>query len=500
MIDSDTSENTYQQVSKKATRSMGWNYLSFGLKKLLNLVSVAILAHLLTPENFGLVALAALTMDYLSIISDLGLGAAIVQRKDAIKESANIAFILNVLAGVLLTILTYFIAPYAALFFRDPGVTPVLRWLGLTFLFGSLGSVHNVLLQRDLNFKKRAIPDVGNSIVKALISIVLALSGFGVWALVIGQLAGTAIGSLLLWIVEPWRPRPYWNTAIAKELLRYGLSIMGMQAITIWEDSFDYLVIGRIYNSTLLGIYSIAYRLPQMLVINVLWVMTAVIFPAFSSLQDDQAALKKIFLTIVRYVEMIVTPICIGMVIAADPIIRVAFGPQWVEAIPVLRALSIYALVLSIGYHVGDIYKAIGRPDILIKLAIPILIIRTLALWAGAQYSILGVSIGHVFASLIALVLQMFVMSRFVKITLLDILKELRAFIAGAVLVVFALPALLLTQEFAPLPRLVIIVIAGAAGYLGSLWFIEREAILKALRMVGIKLPTRDAASPFSGS
>ncbi len=479
--------SAYQQVSKKTTRGIGWNYLTFGVRKLLNLIAISILAHLLSPENFGLVALATLTMDYLSILSDLGLGAAIIQRKDSIDESANIAFILNFIAGIFLTILTYLIAPLAADFFRDQQVIPVLRWLGLTFVIASLGSIHNVLLQRNLDFKKRIIPDVGNSVSKAAVSIVFALTGFGVWALVIGQLVGTAVGAVLLWIVQPWRPRFQWNTGIARELLKYGLSIMGMHAVTIWEDSFDYLAIGRIYNSTLLGIYSIAYRLPQMMVINILWVMTAVIFPAFSSIQDDREAMKKLFLSIMRYVEIIVTPICIGLFIAADPIIRVAFGEQWVEAIPVLRALSLYALVISIGYHVGDIYKAVGRPDILLKLAIPILIIRTTALWIGAQYSILGVSIGHVIASLIALVIQMTVASRFVQITIWDIIKQLRAFIGGVVLALFALPVLYLTQGEAPLVRLILVAIAGAIGYLGSLWFVERESLLKALEMIGIK-------------
>lgn len=482
----------YQQVSKKATRSMGWNYLAFGLRKFLNLVSISILAHILSPENFGLVALAAVTMDYLSILSDLGLGAAIIQRKHSVEESSNIAFILNFLAGLLLTIITFLIAPLAADFFRNEQVTPVLRWLGLTFLLSSFGSVHNVLLQRELNFKKRIIPDIGNSITKAIISIGLAFSGYGVWALVIGQLAGTGIGSVLLWIVLPWKPRFQWNTGIAKELLKYGFSIMGSNALSIWEDSFDYLVIGRIYDSALLGIYTIAYRLPQMLVINILWIMTAVIFPAFSTLQDDQEALRKLFLSIVRYVEILVTPICIGMFIAADPIIRVAFGEQWIASIPVLRALSLYALVISIGYHVGDIYKAIGRPDILIKLSIPIFIIRIIALWIGAQYSILGVSIGHVIASLIAMVIQMFVASKFIKITFIDIIKELKAFLGGAVLVVFALPALHLTQGYQPVIRLMIVAAAGAVGYLGSIWFIERESLQKALQMIGLKQTAKD--------
>jgi lipopolysaccharide exporter len=476
----------YQQVSQKATRGMGWNYLSFGLRKILNLIGLAILAHLLTPGYFGLVALATTTMDYLSIFSDLGLGAAIIQRKHSIEESANVAFILNFLAGFLLTVVTFLISPLAASFFRNAEVTPVLRWLGLSFFLTSIGSVHNVLLQRDLDFKKRAIPDLGNSIVKAVVSIVLAITGMGVWALVIGQLAGTAVGSLLLWIVHPWKPRWRWNGGIARELFRYGVSIMGNNALSIWEDSFDYLVIGRIYSPALLGIYTIAYKLPQMLVINILWVMTAVIFPAFSSLQEDRESLKKLFLSIIRYMEIVLTPICLGMVVAADPITRVAFGGQWVAAIPVLRVLSLYALVISVGYHVGDIYKAIGRPDILVKLAVPIFLVRLVGLWIGAQFSILGVSIAHLIVSLVAFAVQMTVASRFIKIDLMDILRQLKAFIAGSVLVCFALPALYFTREVAPVLRLAIVVVAGAVGYLGALWFLERGTIMKALQVLRI--------------
>jgi lipopolysaccharide exporter len=411
----------------------------------------------------------------------------------ASSKLSNIAFELNLAAGLFLTILVFFIAPFAADFFRNEEVTPVLRWLGLTFVLSSFGSVHNVLLQRELNFKKRIIPDLGNTLIKAVISISLALTGFGVWALVAGQLIGTATQSIMLWVVQPWRPRFHWNPRIAKELFKYGLSIMGINALSIWEDSFDYLVIGRLYNSTLLGIYTIAYRLPEMLVINTLWVMTAVIFPAFSSLQDDTVGMRKLFLSIVRYIEILVTPICLGMVVAADPIIRVVFGEQWVEAIPILRVLSLYAWIVSVGYHVGDIYKAVGRPDILVKLQIPIFIIRVIALWIGAQYSILGVSVAHLVVALIALVIQIGVASRFVKITFFDIVKELKAFLGGAVLVIAVLPALYFTRDNSPIIQLLLVVPAGAAGYLGSMWFIEHELLFKALQMIGFKQIEKEA-------
>lgn len=491
----DQEENQYNDIKKKAAKGMGWTYLSFGLAKILNLVTISILARLLVPEHFGVVSLATLTMDYLSVINDLGLSAALIQKRERIDESASIAFILNVIAGAILTLIIFLIAPYAALFFKEPQVTSVLQFLGLTFIITALGSVQNVLLQRELNFRKKIIPEIGSTVIKAIISISLAFAGFGVWALVFGQLAGVAFSSLLLWIIVPWRPKFFWDSNIVKDMLKYGLSIMGNNAMSIWEDSFDYFVIGLIYTPTALGVYTLAYKLPQTLVLNILWIMTAVLFPAFSSLQNQIDALKESFLTVMRYVELLVTPICLGMIIAADPLIRIAFGEQWLDAIPILRVLSLYVWVVSIGFHVGDVYKAIGRPDILIKTSIPMFIVRLILLWIGAQYSLVGVAYGHLVAGILSGILRFFVAAYFLKLTIWEFTKELTAFVCAVGLAALAIPTLYLTASTTPLLQLIAVIIAGAIGYLGTAWFIERTAILTALQTVGINLNLQRAES-----
>jgi O-antigen/teichoic acid export membrane protein len=482
----NSSDEKYQEVTKKATHSLGWHTLSFGGTKLLTLITLSVLARLLPPENFGLVALATLTMDYLSIVSDLGFGAALIQRKGNIRESASVAFTVNLFANIILTILIYFIAPYAAAFFREPELTLVLRWLSLTFILKAIGSIHKITIERELNFKNRVFPDVGSSIIKAIISIGLALAGFGVWSLIVGQLVGIAISSILLWYMVPWRPRLVWDPKTAKELFSYGLSIMGINAFSAWEDNFDYLIIGRLFNTTALGIYTIAYRLPETLILNTMWVITAVLFPAFSALQDDKDSLKKGFLSTVRYVELLVVPLCFGMFVAADPLIRVAFGEQWIEAIPILQIISLYTLINSIGFHAGDVYKAIGRPDIILKIAIPMVPLRLVLLWIGAQYSLTGVAIAHLVTEIINASINFVVVKRIINVTLTEIILELKAFIGGAALIGLALPALHLTQDFSPLVRLTIVVIAGAIGYMTTIWMIERRSLVGALRMFGI--------------
>lgn len=488
MPDSSNQEEYLKEVTQKAALGMGWNYLAFGLGKLLNIVTISILARILSPEMFGLVALATLAIDYLSILNNqIGIGSALIQRQGNIEEVSNTAFTLNLLTGAFLTLITFIVAPIASEFFNEPATTPILRTLGVTFFISGLGSVHNTRLLRELNLRIRAIPEIGNSLSKGIVSIGLALAGFEAWSLIYGQLVGVGIATLLLWIVFPWRPKISWDQKIAKDLFKYGIHVMGNNALAVVEDGFDYLLIGRIYSTTALGIYTLAYRLPEMLVINTLWVMTAVIFPAFASLQEQREALKKGFLSTMRYIEVLVTPMSLGMIIAAEPLIRVIFGDQWVEAIPIMQVLSAYTLILSIGFHVGDVYKAIGRPDLLIKISIPVFLFRILALWVGAQYSLLGIAIGHLVAGFVGLIIELIVAARKLEISLRDIIRELNAFVGGIALLALGIPALYFTANLSPFIRLVCVTMAGAIGYLGVIWILERDSLMKVAVMLGLK-------------
>ena len=482
----DQPQTSSHEIGKKVASNAAWNYLSFGLSKALNLVTVSILAHLLTPELFGIVALATLAIDYISILNDFGLGAALVQRRENIDEASNIAFTFNLLIAIFLTSIIVFISPYVAIFFHTPTLTPILSWLGLGFIINALGSVHKARLQRDLRFGRKLIPELGNTLVKGGLSIGLAIMGYGAWSLVYGQLAGMSISALLLWVVVPWRPRLLIRSPISGQLFKYGFSVMMDRAFTVFADSFDYLLIGRFFNTAALGIYTLAYRLPDLLILNTLSVLAAVFFPAFSSIQNQQDALRKSFLLTTRYVQLLVTPLCLGIFVAADPIIRLIFGEQWLQSIPIMQVLSLYTLALSVGFHVGDIYKAVGRPDILLKIAMPIFIIRITALWIGSQYSLVGIAMGHLIAALIEVVVRAVVTIRVINVSLREMLAQLTAFIGGIVLLIFAVPVLHVTEDFAPWLRLALVAIAGAVGYLGTVWFTDRMAIIKGIGMFGI--------------
>jgi PST family polysaccharide transporter len=315
----------------------------------------------------------------------------------------------------------------------------------------------------------------------------LAYFGYGVWSLVFGQIAGAVASVVLVWIILPWRPRLTLDRKIASGLMKFGASVTVIDIINEITDNIDYVIVGRIFGLVPLSIYTLAYRLPEMLLIGNLWVMGGVVFPAFSTIQDKPNELRRGFLASVRIVELISVPICLGLLIAADPIVRVVFGEQWLDAIPLLRVLAIYAWVYSLGYHVGGFYKAIGRPDILLQLSILTLIIIIPALLIGAKFGLIGVAIGHLVAILIRRIISLGLATRFVNVTIVDIFGELKSsLIAALVMAPLTLIVSYLTASLNPFLQLIFIVLSGALSYLGVLWWIEKENLMRLLRMVRV--------------
>jgi PST family polysaccharide transporter len=252
-------------------------------------------------------------------------------------------------------------------------------------------------------------------------------------------------------------------------------------------DNIDYVIVGRLFGVVPLSIYTLAYRLPEMLLIGNLWIMGGVMFPAFSRVQDRPDDLRRGFLASIRIVQMIALPVSVGLLVAADPIVRVVFGDQWLEVIPVLRVLAIYGWVYSLGYHVGGVYKAIGRPDIILKLSILTLAIILPALLIGARYGgIIGVAFGHLTAILLRRVISLTLATRFVKVTIAEMLDQLRpSFLAVLLMGPVSFAVLSLSSGANPFLQLALVVLAGVASYAAMVWWLEKESLLQVARVIG---------------
>lgn len=470
-----------------AARAVLWNYASFASGKVLVLVTLAVLARLLTPAEFGIVGFATLALAYLAVLKDLGLGGALIQRKDDTEEAAQTVYTLNLLLGAFLTAATFLAAPLVAGFFDEPLVTPILRVLSVSFLIEALGSVHLVLLARRLDFKRRLVPDIGRSLIKGAVSITAAAMGMGVWSLVWGQLAGVTASSILVRLVVPWRPRLVIHRRLVRPLLGFGmpLVIVNIQ-YAVWAN-LDYVVIGRFLGDAALGVYTLAYRLPELLIHSIWRVVAGAAFPFFSTLQDEPDLLRRGFLKTIRYSQLLVVPLALGLIITAEPAVGALFGDQWSEAVPIMRILALFTLIASVGYNAGDVYKAIGKSGILAKLGIIDLVVLAPALIVAAPHGIVAVAWTHTAVALGDTIARLLVARHYISASFRDIGRQLlSAYRAGAVMVAVALPVLWATDGLGRLPSLAATTLTGAAAYLGVLARFSPDDLRRILGWVGL--------------
>jgi O-antigen/teichoic acid export membrane protein len=476
-----------KDLETTAARAVAWNYVSFASGKALVLITMAILARLLTPADFGMVGFATLVIAHLSVLQNLGLGQAVIQRKDDVEDAAQTVFIVNVILGAVFTAMTIAVAPLVAAFFDEPLVTPLLRVLGFSFVLEALGSMHHVLLQKNLAFRRKLIPDVGRAIVQGGVSIATAMTGFGVWALVWGQLAGVTTYVILMWAVIPWRPTYRFNRSLFGSLARFGLpTVITDIEYAIWSN-LDYVIVGRLLGDAALGIYTLAYRLPELLVQSVWRILANAIFPVFSKIQDDREALVRGFLATIRYTQIAIVPMCVGMFLTAEPIVGFLFGDKWGDVVPVMRVMSVFVLIGSIGVNIGDVYKAIGRPEILAKLSLIEIVLMVPALLIGARSGIVGVAWAHAAVATIDTVIRLLVARRIVGVSLRSVGRQLLpSLLAGAIMAAAVAPIIWATGHLSAFTQLMLAGTVGVASYVAALLRFDGPSVRRILRWLGV--------------
>lgn len=469
-------------LARVTLRGTFWAYASFYSGKLMVFLSTVILARLLVKEDFGVAGYALVVISFLDVLSNLGIGPALIyHRQDP--EAANTAFWLGLGVALALFALSWFVAPLAGAFFNDARAVEATRVLALTFPISALGNVHDSLLRKELAFGRKFIPDFTRATSKGLLSIVLALLGFGVWSLILGQVGGTAVAVLASWRVFPWRPSLHFSPALGRALLSYGLSIVAVNALAILLLNADYLLVGRFLGAGALGVYTLAYRIPDLLILQFCNIVATVIFPVYARIREEPQALSRGFVATTRYVAVVTVPLGLGLALVAEPFVLTVFTAKWAEAIPVMRAIAIYALLLALAYNAGDVYKAQGRPVILTKLALVRAAILVPALWWAATGigTITAVGWTHAAVAFVAGVLNLVVAARLLDTPLRSVAAALApAALSGALMALAVVGTLALTAGAAPPVRLAAGIIVGAVVYGGTLWWLRRDLVLEA--------------------
>ena len=466
-------------VAKKTVSGTAWTYLSFLLSKGVNLLTTVVLARLLTQADFGIVGFALTAISFLDAVRDLGLVTALIQRRDNFEEASQSAFWLNLGSNILFWIVTIAISPFIASFFREPFIIVILPVVGFSFVISSIGGVHEAVFKRDMKFKRLIVPGLAESLVKFGVSLALALGGGGVWALVIGQLAGRAAFTIAIWWIVPWRPRRQLSLKIGRELIQFGYKVSIDSFLSALQANIDYVFIGRFLGSVSLGFYTIAYRVPEMIIINMCLVVAQVLLPAYAMLQHDLVQLREAMLVTLKYIALITVPAGIGLALTAVPLTRVLFGAKWEEAGSTMAVLCLYGTVLAISWNIGDVYKAIGRPDILWKTALVEFGLLAPVLFILAQRSVFYVALGHLGVALVVTTLRLAIATRTLQVRFATLIIQFTPSIIGSALMGIAVWLILLLTTQAPdVIKLVCAIPVGTIVYAIALWWLEPDLVL----------------------
>ncbi|MFN8373160.1 MAG: lipopolysaccharide biosynthesis protein [Anaerolineae bacterium] len=488
-----------ESFAKKTITSAAWTYLGYVLNKSSGAVMQILLTHLVVPAEMGIVTLAITTMSFLDAVRDMGVGLALIQRREDIEEAADTAFWINIIGNIFFWLVTVVGAPFVASFFNEPRLAQVLPVISLTFILTALGGIHDALLQRDMKFSKRIIPDLASSFTKAVITIILAFllpDDQKAWALVFGQIIGRVFYVIVVWNVQPWRPRWRINRRIAGQLLNFGYKISIDSFISALQANLDYVFIGRFLGEAVLGVYGTAFRVPELVIINFSNVIAGVLFPAYASL-DNRDNLKQAMLSTLRYIAIVTVPAGIGMALVAQLFVKTLLAPDYIDAGPMMALLALYGMFLAVSWNIGDVYKAIARPDILWKTSLLELVLLGTVLYFMAHISAIAVSFGHVCVAFVVSTVRLFIAIRLLE---LPVSKTFAQFIPSVVgSAIMGVAVWLSLQATAGLPGVISLVLSIAVGglvYIAALYWLERDMVLRVAGQLRERfLPERASAS-----
>ncbi|MEZ5080611.1 MAG: lipopolysaccharide biosynthesis protein [Thermoleophilia bacterium] len=462
-------------MGARAARALIWQYGSTFGGRILSLVAVALLARLLTPADFGLLGFALIVTGFLDVVRDFGLSQGLVISKDPDEDAvANTVFRWGLLISSGLWIVAIAIGPLAAGYFDEPRVAPIMAVLGSTFLIRALSLTHYALAQKRLEFRSRTIAELVNTGGRGLAGVVMALIGFGVWALVLSYVVGAILFTITLWLTVGWRPRWGGATVPVRGLLVFGgtLTLVDIAAAVLY--SVDGIVIGRMIGQDALGLYSIGLRLPELIVLNLSVSLGVVLFPAFAGVPREQ--LGDAFLKALRFTLMLALPLGVGLVVMAEPVTLALFGDKWLGSVGAMQVLCAYAFFYAMGIPAGTVYKAIGRANLLLKLAIPQVVLVIAFSIPMAQYGIEAVA--SVVAGVTALffVVGLIIVPHMIPVRYVDLWRATRANLFAGLVTAVVLLAIQLPLDM-PWVEVLLAIVLGGAAYFGTMWLVARDQL-----------------------
>jgi len=428
---------------QKAISGASWSLTGRVLQQGVQFIISIILARLLLPAEYGLVAMALVFITILYVFVDSGFSSAIVQRKNLSRRDLSTVFYLNMGVSIMVFIILYFSAGLIADFYNEIQLVPIVRVLSLIVILYALTIVQNSLIKRDVNFKLKTRIEIVSQILSGVIAIYLAYKGFGVWALIWKTLLNQIFINLQLWLKNNWFPSFEFSKSSFNELFSFSSKLLISGIIDRIYNQLHRLVVGKFFPANELGFYTRAEQfnnLPSHTISNSLM---SFLLPVFSKIQDEPARLKKASKKVIKVVMFFNINAMILMGIIAKPMIQVLLGEKWMGTVPYLQLLIFVGIFYPMHVINVQILTAMGRSDLFLRIEILKKIVGVPSILLGIFIGIKAMIIGMIATSLIALAINTYYTNRLINFGIIEQLKSLsKSFIIALTLAILLLPVI----------------------------------------------------------
>src|SRR5688572_26219963 len=386
-------------VRRSAVRGLAWTSLSYGLREAVKFVAGILVARLLLPRDFGVFALASLAIAVLALVRNLGFAAAIVRDPELTEAKTSTAFWTNAAVGVLLASLVFATAPALAAWFEEPRLRLALWVLAPTFLLDSLTAVHDALLERNRDYRRRALRDSAATLLGAAVALGLAWTGAGWLALVFQRVAAGAASVAFLWTAVKWRPRATFDRAALAALLGFGLPLAGWTAMTWLSNNVDSLLVGRLLGATALGTYTLAYSIARGPGQLVQAILGSILFPELSRIQADLPQVRAVYLSSLRHILAALLLPLAAMAALAPTFVPLVYGEQWGGAVPLVQLFAIVAIVPIAATTSAWLYTSQGKTRRLFWTSLVYTALLVAAFLIGLRGGLVGLAAAYALAA-----------------------------------------------------------------------------------------------------
>ncbi len=385
-------------LKTKALTGVKWNFVATVTGVLFQFGTLAILARVLTPSDFGLMGMVIVVVGFGQLFADMGMSSAIIHHQDVTEDELSSLYWLNILVGCGISAAIFLSVPLIVGFYHEPQLQNLLALAVLVFLITPFGQQYEVLLQKGLHFDKLAFAQMVGTLSNSMATIIFALLGFRVYSLVLGQLCGSLLKVVVLvgWGLKIYRPRLRFRQHDLRKYMSFGLFQLGDKTINYFSSNLDYLLIGSLLGAKALGYYTLAWNLVLRPPIIINPIINRVAFPVFSLVQHETEKLKRGYLKTLQLLSLVNFPLLVGICACTDTLVPVFFGPQWSPSIPLVRILTVVALLRSVGNPVGSLLLAKGKADLGFKWSAYLVVGQMIGLYCGSRIGgVMGIAFAY---------------------------------------------------------------------------------------------------------